>query len=521
MTSDLAKARDTIEFGRFSLDLIDRLLTCSGEPVKVSSRALDILCELAAARGEVVDKDLLMERVWPGRVVEENAIQVHVSSLRKALESGSDGQSFVVTVPGRGYRLVGIRSQKSLTPDVPAERAKIPADMRVKIPGTSVAVLRFANLSGDPEQDYFAEGIVEDIITSLSRISGVFVIGSKSSFIFGGDPPDLARIGRELGCRYLVQGSIRRAEKRIRITARLVEADTGVSIWAERYDRRIDDIFEVQDAIAMSLIGALEPNLRKAEIGRVKRQRPDSLDAYDLVLQALFAMRTTMPTGASEAIPLLQKALELEPDYAAAHAHISRCFQIRFSRHGLNETDREASVRHARAATRSDDATALGTAALVIWFADPDHEAALEVFERALSISGSNVVALGNSAFVHALIGHGDLARERAQRALELSPFDTLIAYMAIAVADFHAGHFEEARRAASRAVEANPHFSVPRVLLTIALSELGRLAEARQSGAEVLKLDPTFSMPVWSVTVRKNPAVFDAMARAWARLGI
>jgi TolB-like protein len=514
MTSNPARARDTIDFGRFSLDLIDRLLTCSGEPVKLSSRALDILCELAAARGEVVDKDLLMERVWPGRVVEENAIQVHVSSLRKALESGSDGQSFVVTVPGRGYRLVGIRSRTPLTPDMPAERT-------AKIPGTSVAVLRFANLSGDPEQDYFADGIVEDIITGLSRISGVFVIGSKSSFIFGGDSPDLASIGRELGCRYLVQGSIRRADQRIRITARLVEADTGVSIWAERYDRRIDDIFEVQDAIAMSLIGALEPNLRKAEIGRVKRRRPDSLDAYDLVLQALFAMRTTMPTGASEAIPLLQKALELEPDYAAAHAHISRCFQIRFSRHGLNETDREASVRHARAATRSDDATALGTAALVIWFDDPDHEAALEVFERALSISGCNAVALGNSAFVHALMGHGDLARERAQRALQLSPFDTLIAYMAIAVADFHAGRFEEARRAASRAVEANPHFSVPRILLTIALSELGRLDEATQSGAEVLRLDPTFSMPVWSVTVRKNPAVFDPMARAWARLGI
>jgi TolB-like protein len=513
MATNPARARNAVDFGRFSLDLTDRLLTCSGEPVKVPSRALDILCELAAARGEVVDKDLLMERVWPGRVVEENAIQVHVSALRKTLEPRGDGQSFVVTVPGRGYRLVGIRSQTPLKEDMPAQRAKVP--------GTSVAVLRFANLSGDPEQDYFADGIVEDIITGLSRISGVFVIGSKSSFIFGGDSPDFARIGRELGCRYLVQGSIRRAEKRIRITARLVEAETGVSIWAERYDRRIDDIFEVQDAIAMSLIGALEPNLRKAEIGRVKRQRPDSLDAYDLVLQALFAMRTTMPTGAGEAIPLLQKALELEPDYAAAHAHISRCFQIRFSRQGLNETDREASVGHARAATRSDDATALGTAALVIWFDDPDHEAALEVFERALSISGSNVVALGNSAFVHALMGHGDLARERAQRALQLSPFDTLTAYMAIAVADFHAGRFEEARRVASRAVEANPHFSVPRILLTIALSELGRLDEARQSGAEVLRLDPTFSMPVWSVTVRKNPAVFDPMARAWAKLGI
>jgi tetratricopeptide (TPR) repeat protein len=336
--------------------------------------------------------------------------------------------------------------------------------------------------------------------------------------MYGGDA-DFAKAGRDLGCRYLVQGSVRRADNRIRITARLIEAETGVSIWGERYDRRLDDIFEVQDAIAMSLIGAIEPNLRKAEIGRVRRQRPNSLDAYDLVLQALSAMRTTMPVGAGEAIPLLQRALELEPDYAAAQAHISRCFQIRFSRSGLNESDREASVRYARAAIRSDDATALGTAALVIWFDDPDYEAAFEVFERALSISNSNVVALGNSAFVYAWMGQGALAIQRAKRALELSPFDTLIAYMAIAVAEFHAHRFEEALRAASRAVEANPSFSVPQVLLTIALTELGRLEEARAAAARVLALDPTFTMPVWSVTVRKNPAVFDPIAKAWDKL--
>jgi TolB-like protein len=431
-------ARRGVDFGRFSLDLTGRRLSCAGDPVKLSSRALDILCELAVARGEVVDKDRLLERVWRGRSVEENAIQVHVSALRKSLEAGGDGQSYIVTVPGRGYRLVGIHASAPPQADL--------STVRPKIPGTSVAVLRFVNLSGDPEQDFFADGIVEDIITGLSRIGGVFVIASKSSFVFDGDSPDFAKIGRELSCRYLVRGSVRKADKRIRITARLLEAETGISIWAERYDRRLDDIFEVQDAIAMSLIGAIEPNLRKAEIGRVRRQRPDSFDAYDLVLQAQSTMRTTMPIGASEAIPFLQKALQLEPDYAAAHAHLSRCYQIRFSRQGLNEPDRQAAVRHARAAIRSDDATALGTAALVIWFADPDFAAAFDVFERALSISGSNVVSLGNSAFVYALMGRGGIAIERAKRALELSPFDTLIAYMAIAVAEFHAGRFEEAR---------------------------------------------------------------------------
>ncbi len=269
----------------------------------------------------------------------------------------------------------------------------------------------------------------------------------------------------------------------------------------------------------MSLIGALEPNLRKAEIGRVRRQRPDSLDAYDLVLQALSVMRTTMPVGAGEAIPLLLRALELEPDYAAAHAHLSRCYQIRFSRNGLKEEDREASVRHARAAIRSDDATALGIAGLVIWFDDPDYGDAFGVFERALSISNSNVVALGNSAFAYAWMGQGDVAHQRATRALELSPFDTLIADMAISLVRFHAGQFEEAYRAASRAIEANRSFSVPQILSTVALVELGRFEEARSAAARVLALDPTFAMSVWAVTVRKNPAVFDPIAAAWAKL--
>ena len=493
------------------LDLTDRRLTCSGEPVKLSNRALDILCELAAVPGDVVSKDRLMDKIWPGRVVEENAIQVHVSTLRKALEAGSDGNSYVVTVPGRGYRLVGISGDLN----APAHAALEQAPAR----GTSIAVLRFANLSGDPAQDYFADGIVEDIITGLSRISGLSVVGSTSSLLFDAGAPDLASIGRKLGCRYLVQGSVRRADDRIRITARLVQSDTGAALWAERYDRRFDDIFEVQDAIAMSLIGALEPNLRKVEINRVRRERPNSLDAYDLFLRALSSMRTTMPTGAGEAIPLLEKALELEPDYAAAQAQLARCFQIRFSRKGLNEADRVTAVRYARAATRSDDATALGAAALVIWFADHDFTAAFEVFDRALSISRSNVVALGNCAFAHAFIGNADIALQLAKRALEVSPFDTLIAHMAIAVAEFHAGRFEEALRAAAQAVEANPSFSVPQVLLTVALVRLGRIEEARAAAQRVMSLDPTFATSVWAVTVRKNPAVFDPMAQAWAEL--
>ena len=503
-------AQDVIRFGRFALDLRKRQLTCSGEPVKLNSRALDLLCELADAGGGIVAKSQLMERVWPGRIVEENAIEVHISTLRKAIEAGSEGQSYVVTVPGRGYRLVGIEVD-SMSPS--------PSDAdRARVPGTSVAVLRFANLSGDPAQDYFADGIVEDIITGLSRISGVFVIGRNSSIRFAGDL-DPARVGRDLGCRYLVQGSARKADSRVRINARVVEAKTGVSIWAERYDRRLDDLFEVQDAIAMSLIGAIEPNLRKAEIDRVRRKRPDNLDAYDLVLQALPYMHSTMPAGADEAVPLLQKVLELEPEYAAAQAHLARCYHFRYSRRGLQAADRETSVRLARAAMTSDDATVLATAGLVIWFDDVDVETALALMERALTISSSNVVALGNSAFVLAWMGQTELAVSRARRALDLSPFDTAIAYLAIAIALIHMGSIRDAYSAARRAAEANPQSSIPHVLSAVALVGLGRKEEAKAAASRALALDPTFTMPTWAMTVNKNPDVFEPMAAAWAKL--
>ena len=202
-------------------------------------------------------------------------------------------------------------------------------------------------MSADPEQEYFADGIVEDIITGLSRIRWLFVIARNSSFIYKGKAVDVKQVGRELGVRYVLEGGVRRAGNRIRITAQLVDAETGAHLWAERYDRLLDDIFAVQDEITMSVIGAIEPSLRKAEIERIKRKRPDSLDAYDLVLRALPFLYSAMPGGVATAIPLLEKALELEPDYARAQADLAWCLHHRFSRgeHRRGGSDRRNSSR--------------------------------------------------------------------------------------------------------------------------------------------------------------------------------
>jgi len=509
--------RNEIGFGPFRLDLDRRQLSHNGATVRLGGRALDILCVLASARGAVVTKDQLLDTVWPGLTVEENNIQVHVSALRRELDQRTDGESFVVTVPGRGYRLVGLQDVTK------AAQSDVKSDEALGVPGGSIAVLPFQNMSGDPEQEYFADGIVEDIITGLSRIKWLSVTARNSSFIYNGKAVDLGQVARELGVRYVLKGSVRKAGNRVRIAAQLIEAQTGAHLWAERYDRMLDDIFAVQDEITMSVLGAIEPNLRKVEMERVRRKRPDSLDAYDLVLRALPFLRTRMVDGADTAIPLLRQALHLDPDYAGAHALLAQSFHFRFSRGGLNEADRLASVAHARAAMGggSDDATTLAIAAIVIWFDDNDVDTAFELFDRALAISHSNVVALSNSAFVLAWMGNAELAIERALRAIQLSPFDTTNSYLALAVAHFHTKNYERSRDAARRATEASPEFSIPRALHTAALIRLGREEEAIAEARGVIALDPTFTTRNWSVTVGVAPKVFAPFADALHEAGI
>ena len=368
------------------------------------------------------------------------------------LLTGWMGRSLLVTVPGRGYRLIGLNE--------PATAQATPAPLRWDgIPGASIAVLPFENLSTDSRQEYFADGVVEDIITGLARINWLSVIARNSTFTYKGKATDINQVREELGVRYVLKGSIRRSNNRVRIVAQLIEAQSGVHLWAERYDRLLDDIFAVQDEIAMSVIGAIEPNLRKAEIERVRRKRPESLDAYDFVLRALPFVHKWMPDGAAAAIPLLQKALELEPGYAHAHALLARCFHFRFSRGGLRDEDRAVAIRHARAAIigDSDDATTLAIAALVIWFDERDPATALDLFDRALALSNSNVTALGNSAFALAWMGKVEIATERAHRAIRLCPFDNTISYLALSVAQIIGNQYEKARELALRAVEFQP----------------------------------------------------------------
>ena len=225
---------DDISFGGFLLDVGHRQLRCGEVPIQIGSRAMDILCVLAEAKGGVVTKDDIFAKVWPGRVVEDNAIQVHISALRKALDRSDDAQTYIVTVPSRGYRLVGIG------PRIALHENDTEDTIGHAVPSASIAVLPFDNISGDSDQEYFADGMAEDIITALSRFRLFRVISRTSSFIYKGRKVDVRKIGRELGVRYVLKGSVRKEGNQLRVTAQLIETTNGSPLWAEKYDGAVE-----------------------------------------------------------------------------------------------------------------------------------------------------------------------------------------------------------------------------------------------------------------------------------------
>src|SRR5262245_28399317 len=281
----------------------------------------------------------------------------------------------------------------------------------------------FQTLSRDPEQEYFADGIVEDIITGLSRIKWLFVIARNSTFTYKGRAVDVKQVGRELGVRYVLEGSVRKAADRVRITGQLIDTTTGTHVWAERYDRRLEDIFALQDEITLSVVGAIEPSLRDAEIERVRRTRPDSLDAYDLVLRAMPHVYSAMPDEARKALPLLEKALTFQADYDLANGLLAWCHEILFVRAGFKEGNRVAAIRHARAAINHgrDDATALALGAFVIGMVAHDRVIASDAFEQALALSPSSALTLFAGSVVNAYAGEAERAIEWGERALRIS----------------------------------------------------------------------------------------------------
>jgi TolB-like protein len=482
------------QFGPFRLDSGVGILFHGAEPTLLGQRAITLLRGLLTQPGAPVSKDALIDAAWPGLAVEESNLTVQIAALRRVLAVEAGGERWIETLPRRGYRYIGPVVATN-GPDANAVQQTSPALPLPEAP--SIAVLPFSNLSGDPEQGYFADGMVDDIITGLSRIKWLFVIARNSSFTYRNRTIDMKQVGRELGVRYLLEGSVRKVSDRVRINAQLIDATTGVHVWAGRYDRKFDDVFALQDEISLSVVGAIEPSLRQAEVERIKRKRPDSLDAYDLVLRAQPDIYSGMPERSARALTLVESALSLDPTYGLAHGFAAMGYHNRFLRAGLREEDKAASIRHAEAAIANgqDDALALTFAGFSIGMDAHDRDAAFTAFEAALAISPSTALAHILGSVIFSWTGQAERAIEWAERGMRLSPFDpwAFAAFGSFALGYFVRGEHEEAVLAAYKAVQANPGHSINYVLLAAMLAKRGRLEEARVAAARVLELHPAF----------------------------
>lgn len=478
--------RGEVRFGPFRLHLDRRELTRGGAVVRLGSRALDILCELVAAEGQLVTKDELMARVWAGGVIEENAIQVHVSALRKVLDNGNVGPSLLATVAGRGYRFAGsIQRANAGSPDVGDAFHGKP----------SIAVLPFANLSGDRDQEYFADGVAEDIITDLSRSRWFLVIARNSSFAFKGQPLDVRRIAGELGVRYVLEGSVRKAGDRVRITAQLADATDGTQLWAERYESRLSDVFAVQDEITQNVAGAIEPELLKAEGQRATRRRAEHLNAWDLVRQGTWQFHQVTKVSHFLARELFRKAVALDTQLAEAHMWLGRVNESIVG-YGWSESlaaDLREAVQSCLRGVRLDERDPYGHYSLAMsYLFSGALEQAVQYAERSAELSPS--FALGQLGVGMARLYAGDAAGavQPLKRGLRLNPFDpqNFHWHRCLALAYLLDGDSEQALHAAMRATQVAPQWRPAWEVTVFCLAELGRMDDARRQLERLKSLD-------------------------------
>jgi adenylate cyclase len=388
----------------------------------------------------------------------------------------------------------------------------------------SIAVLPFANMSGDPEQEYFADGMVEEITTLLSRQRWLFVIARTSAFTYKGRTVDLKQVGRELGVRYLLEGSVRKAGKRVRVAAQLIDALSGAHLWADNFDGSIDDIFELHDRIALEVAGAVEPNLRLGEIDRSLRKPTTSLDAYDLYMRASAAWRDPTPDNIRAALELTGRALERDPHFARVLALRAACILHLADKYGPEAESEALRLAHAALAVSSDDSDATAFAALTIGLMGGSIDTALLTAQQALAINPSGFAALTHSGWVYCAAGTPEAAIEPFTRALRLSPRDPLRGYCELGLANAHRDlrHPEDALAWARRAILSLPRLAGGYRIAAAALVDLGRIDEARQLVGQLLKILP--QSPIDAAFVRRqkrNPATVDSTIAALRLAGL
>ena len=512
-------------FADFVLDGGRRELRRGDELISVEPQVFDVLQFLIDNRERVVSSDDLIESVWRGRIVSETTIATRMNAVRRAIGDSGERQQFVRTIARKGYRFIGKVEEHAVAPnDHNTARAHMavseiatPKPESTQAPAMpdkpSIAVLPFSNLSGDREQNYFADGISEDLIIALSQFRWLFVIARNSSFMFKGKALDEKQIAKELGVRYLLEGSVRKAGGRVRITGQLVEAANGTHLWADRFDGSIEDIFDLQDKVTASVIGAIGPKLEQAEIDRAKRKPTESLDAYDYYLRGMASLHRGDNESTDEALRMLYRAIKLDPDFVSAYGMAAWCYDLRKWNGWTVDADKETAEaeRLARQAVAlgKDDAVALCTGGFALAHAVGDLEVGAACIDRALMLNPNLAAAWYFGGWVSSFLGEPDTAIERIARAMRLEPIALFPfpAQSAVAWAHFVAGRYQDSYFYGQKALREQPDFQPSLRIFAAACAMAGHLEEARATIARVLELGPSFRISnIKEVTRFRHP---------------
>ena len=399
--------------------------------------------------------------------------------------------------PIRAYQ-VGAPSETQVAASEGVAEAESPPPLPDK---PSIAVLPFENLSGDPEQAYFADGMVEEIITALSRFKWLFVIARNSSFTFKGRAVDVKEVGRKLGVRYVLEGSVRKSSGKVRITGQLIDAVTGTHLWADRFERDLTDVFALQDEVTVAVVSAVEPKLRQTEIAMAARRRPENHTAYDLYLRAMQQYYLATREGVAETIRLARRALELAPGFGRAAALAGNCHMqnVLWGYAVDPQFDRNEAVRLSRLALSIDDGDAdtLARAGIVSAFVVGDSESEIELVDRAVALNPNSFHAWHCRGQVYRFAGLLEEAIRSFERAIRMSPVDPRLhsTFVGMGYTYIELGRFDEALVAGKKSLRPNPSFPPAYRCLASAFAHLGRDAEAREAAARVLQLDPAFTI--------------------------
>ena len=484
-TLDLDEPALRYDFDGFQLDTERRELRSGARIVPVEPQVLDFLICLIRHRDRVVSKDDLIDAVWGGRIVSESTLSTRLNAARSAVGDSGDAQRLIKTLIGKGLRFVGDVTEVEIWANTTKTALALPEK-------PSVAVLPFQNLSGDPQQDYFADGMVEEIITALSRVRSLFVIARNSSFVYKGKAVDIRQVGRELGVRYVLEGSVRKAGDRVRIAGQLIDSADGGHIWADRFDGALADVFELQDRCAASVVNAIAPRLVDVEIQRARGKPTEHLGAYDHYLRGLPELYRWERGANGAALRSFRNALRLDPEYAAPYAAATLCYVQRKANNWLEDVASET-TEALRLATQAaelgkDDAECLAYAGATLAFFEGQVNRGAGLIARSLAANPNFAAGWHYSGWVHIWLAQPETAIQHLQNAIRLNPRDPLIFNIqaALAHAYFFAGRYSESEASANAALAERPGFGNALRMLAASAACDGR---AKDAAAAMIRL--------------------------------